>query len=176
MVQALLRAFAARWGDDNWFPPDSGLFFDRETLKKHGVSVAEAQQLAAEVLSGFAGILGTVAGEESTLDEATTAAVRLSTYPGRVPDVRVVLEPFALVGWETGGTSHGTPHTYDTHVPLIFFGPAFRNGTFPQQVSTIDLAPTLAAALGITPPSLATGKILVQALRRGQRRGGPPPK
>jgi hypothetical protein len=176
VAQALLRAFAARWGEDDWFPPDSGLFFNRETLKKHNVSLAEAQHLAAEVLSEYDGILGTVTGEESTLDKATTAAVRLSTYPGRVPDVRVVLEPFALVGWETGGTSHGTPHSYDTHVPLLFFGPAFRRGTYHQQVSTIDLAPTLAAALGISPPALATGKVLVPALRHGRRRGSQPPK
>jgi len=128
------------------------------------------------VLAEFDGILGTVAGEESTVDKATAAAVRLSTYPGRVPDVQVVLEPFALWGWETGGTSHGTPHSYDTHVPLIFYGPAFRRGSYPQQVSTIDLAPTLAAALGISPPALATGKVLVQALRQGRRRGAPPPK
>ncbi len=91
-----------------------------------------------------------------------TRAVRLSLYRGRSPDVYVVREPLAL---SASDASHGTPHTYDTHVPLIFFGAAFRPGTYRGQVSTTDLAPTLAAALGIASPARATGKVLAQALR-----------
>jgi arylsulfatase A-like enzyme len=173
--RSLQQAFDERWGEDEWFVPDAEMIFNRETLRKHDVSLAEAQHLAGSVLSKVDGILGTVGGEETTLDERTTRAVHLSTYPGRSPDVHVVMEPFALWGWEGGGTGHGTPHSYDTHVALLFFGPAFRPGTYHQQVATIDLTPTLAAALGINPPALATGKVLVQALRRSRRRGGPPP-
>ena len=77
----------------------------------------------------------------------------------------MVFEPFALVNGEEGGTTHGSPYNYDTHVPLIFYGAAFRAGTYRERVTPADLAPTLAAALGLTPPALADGRILEQALR-----------
>lgn len=165
LTQALQAAFAARWGEDDWLASRSEVVFNRETLRKHGVGVSEAAHLAGGALLGVDGVLGYVAGEETRLDPGLTQAVRLSTYRGRSPDVYVVFEPFALVNGEEGGTTHGSPYNYDTHVPLIFYGAAFRAGTYRERVTPADLAPTLAAALGLTPPALADGRILESALR-----------
>ena len=166
VLAAVQKAFAQQWGDDEWLLPRAGLIFNRETLKKHGVGVAEAAHLAGEVASGVEGVLGYLAGDETRLDPRFTEAVRRSIYPGRVPDVYVVLEPFALAGGEGRvATVHGSPYAYDTHVPLILYGAAFRPGVYPEQVSPTDLAPTLAAALRINPPALASGTVLAQALR-----------
>lgn len=161
VLRAVEKAFDERWGEDDWLVPKAGLVFNRGTLRKSGVGLGEAAHLAGSAALEVNGILGYVAGEEARLDAAMTRAVRLSLYRGRSPDVYVVREPLAL---SDGDASHGTPHAYDTHVPLIFFGGAFRPGTYPERVSTTDLATTLAAALGLTPPALATGKVLTQAL------------
>jgi hypothetical protein len=161
---AVQEALAARWGEEQWLASKQSLVFNRQALEKHGISLQEAAHVAGQALLGVDGILGYVAGKESTLDAATTRMVRLSTYPGRSPDVQVVLEPFALVRYREGGTGHGTPHSYDTHVPLVLFGPAFRAGTYEEKVATIDLASTLAAALGINPPARASGRVLVEGL------------
>ena len=169
-MRSLNEALRTRWGEGDWFLPQAGLVFNRETLKKYNVSLAEAAHFASGILLNTPGVLGYVAGDEVRVDRETAQAVRHSTYSGRVPDIQVVLEPFALVNREQGGTTHGSPHSYDTHVPLIFFGPAFRPGIYREQVSPIDLAPTLAAALGINPPARATGKVLTQALRRPRAR------
>lgn len=165
LAQALQAAFAERWGEDDWLASRSEVVFNRETLRKHGVGVAEAAHLAGGALLGVEGVRGYVAGEETRLDAGLTQAVRLSTYRGRSPDVYVVFEPFALVNGDEGGTTHGSPYNYDTHVPLIFYGAAFRPGTYRERVTPADLAPTLAAALGITPPALADGRVLESALR-----------
>ena len=100
-------------------------------------------------------------------------AFRLSYFPDRGPDVFFVQQPFSLWNGDRGGTTHGTPYSYDTHVPLILYGSAFRAGTFNETVSTIDLATTLAAALGISPPSLATGQVFTQAFRAPQPEAAP---
>ena len=165
LAQALKAAFAERWGEDDWLASRSEVVFNRETLRKHGVGIAEAAHLAGGALLGVEGVRGYVAGEETRLDAGLTQAVRLSTYRGRSPDVYVVFEPFALVNGDEGGTTHGSPYNYDTHVPLIFYGAAFRPGTYRERVTPADLAPTLAAALGITPPALADGRVLESALR-----------
>lgn len=64
----------------------------------------------------------------------------------------------------TRGTDHGSPYTYDTHVPLAFYGIPFQPGVYHQHAEPVDLAPTLASLLGINAPSSAVGHVLTEAL------------
>ena len=66
------------------------------------------------------------------------------------------------------GTDHASPYTYDTHVPLAFYGLPFRPGTYRTHAEPVDLAVTLASLLGINAPTHAVGRVLTEAL-------GPPP-
>jgi arylsulfatase A-like enzyme len=50
------------------------------------------------------------------------------------------------------------------HVPLIFLGRSFRRGTYEDRVHAVDVAPTLAQALGLTPAERLDGQALVEAL------------
>ncbi|HKB99270.1 MAG TPA: alkaline phosphatase family protein [Terriglobales bacterium] len=65
----------------------------------------------------------------------------------------------------TKGTDHATPFSYDTHVPLAFYGLAFQTGTYRTHAEPVDLAVTLASLLGINAPALATGRVLTEALQ-----------
>jgi hypothetical protein len=65
-----------------------------------------------------------------------------------------VLQPYWLVSsaaYRTG-TTHGTPHDYDTHVPLLVYGPGVTAGVRTEQVTPLATVPILAKALGIAPP------------------------
>ena len=64
----------------------------------------------------------------------------------------------------TEGTDHATPYTYDTHVPLAFYGLPFQVGAFRTHAEPVDLAVTLASLLGINAPSHAIGRVLTEAL------------
>jgi arylsulfatase A-like enzyme len=69
-----------------------------------------------------------------------------------------------------GGTDHATPYTYDTHVPLAFYGLPFQPGTYRTHAEPVDLVPTLASLLGINAPSQSVGRVLTEILappRRG---------
>lgn len=65
----------------------------------------------------------------------------------------------------TKGTDHATPFSYDTHVPLAFYGLAFQPGTYRTHAEPVDLAVTLASLLGINAPAQATGRVLTEALQ-----------
>lgn len=67
--------------------------------------------------------------------------------------------------WGGNVASHGSPHDYDSHVPLIFYGPGVRAGRFEEAVRTVDLAPTLAALIGVRPLERLDGVVLRGALR-----------
>jgi len=84
---------------------------------------------------------------------------RLSFYPPRGTDVVYIPKPFFV---ERGpvGTTHGTPYEYDTHVPQVWFGAGVKPGVHDERVAVEDLAPTLAAMLGVTLPPEAKGKVL----------------
>jgi hypothetical protein len=62
------------------------------------------------------------------------------------------------------GTDHATPYTYDTHVPLAFYGLPFQPGAFRTHSEPVDLAVTLASLLGINAPTHAIGRVLTEAL------------
>jgi hypothetical protein len=62
------------------------------------------------------------------------------------------------------GTDHASPFSYDTHVPLAFYGLAFQPGTYRTHAEPVDLAVTLSSLLGINSPAQATGRVLTEAL------------
>lgn len=73
------------------------------------------------------------------------------------------------------GTDHATPFSYDTHVPLAFYGLAFQPGVYRTHAEPIDLAVTLASLLGINAPAQATGRVLTEALQTPRKAAMPPP-
>ncbi|MCR4339099.1 MAG: alkaline phosphatase family protein [Gemmatimonadaceae bacterium] len=76
----------------------------------------------------------------------------------------ITLTPYSYWGAGTYAT-HGTPHDYDARVPIIFFGAPFSAGMHQQTVRVVDMAPTLARALGVTPLERLDGVALTAALR-----------
>lgn len=76
----------------------------------------------------------------------------------------VTLTPYSYWG-RGGGAQHGSPHEYDAHVPVLFYGTPFRPGKY-GRARVVDMAPTLARVLGIRPTEeRLDGRVLTEALR-----------
>jgi predicted AlkP superfamily pyrophosphatase or phosphodiesterase len=86
--------------------------------------------------------------------------------PERSPDIMLRFKEYWIISDEPHGTSHGTPYPYDTHVPLIFYGPGIARGQSKERVATVDIAPTLSDLMGISPPANIDGKTIVPLLGR----------
>lgn len=89
-----------------------------------------------------------------------------SFYAPRSPDVQMRFKEWSLVDAQPGGTSHGSPYRYDTHVPVLFFGAGVRPGVHADKVGTVDLTPTVAALLGMRAPEDVDGKSLMSLVGR----------
>jgi predicted AlkP superfamily pyrophosphatase or phosphodiesterase len=85
---------------------------------------------------------------------------RLSFHAGRSTDVVYIPKPY-FVESPNGGTTHGTPYEYDTHVPQVWYGAGVKPGVHTERVAVEDLAPTLARLLGVQLPPEAKGKVLL---------------
>jgi len=95
--------------------------------------------------------------------------IALGFHPAEAGDILYTLEPGYLSVKEDNlkskqGTSHGSAFSYDTQVPLLFYGKGIQNKNVYRDVDITDITPTLSLLLGLTKPSGSTGKVLVEVL------------
>ena len=87
-------------------------------------------------------------------------ASRRSWHPDVSGEVQFTLKPNWMFT-SNSITTHGSPHDYDTHVPILFWGPSWvRPGRVDTGVEVVDIAPTLARLLGVAAPTGSEGKPL----------------
>ncbi len=70
----------------------------------------------------------------------------------------------AWMEYHNKGTTHGASYSYDTHVPLLFYGMDIKNGSTVNKVNIVDIAPTVSMLLHISFPNGTTGKPLMEVL------------
>jgi predicted AlkP superfamily pyrophosphatase or phosphodiesterase len=75
-------------------------------------------------------------------------AAALSYFPGRSGDLIIATKP----GWmiSAAGTTHGSANPDDQRVPLLFLGQGVKPGKYARPATPADLAPTLAAIVGVS--------------------------
>jgi predicted AlkP superfamily pyrophosphatase or phosphodiesterase len=64
----------------------------------------------------------------------------------------------AYLDYQKTGTTHGAAYTYDTHVPLIWYGWKINQGASYEPVNISDIAPTVSSFLDIAFPNGCIGK------------------
>ena len=150
------------------------VFLDEKLLDAGGVDIVEAERATAEYLAGFEGIRAAytrtdiLAGKVGGSRE--TDRVAAGFHPSRSGHVVVVQHP----GWHLDkwpgffAATHGSPHDYDAHVPMIFKGPGLRSATVDREVGSESFAPSVARYLGLRPPADATGRPLAEIERPGR--------
>jgi predicted AlkP superfamily pyrophosphatase or phosphodiesterase len=87
---------------------------------------------------------------------------RNSFFQPRSPHVIVLLKKYIYMDDRSGGTGHGTPYDYDRHIPVVFMGPGIKPGKYDQPCGPEDIAPTLAALLGLDYPKESDSRLLLE--------------
>jgi len=82
----------------------------------------------------------------------------------RCGDIAFVLEPGWLAWSGVTGSTHGSAYSYDTHVPIIFYGAGIKKGSSSQAHAITDIAPTLSVLLRIKFPTGNTGQPITEIL------------
>ena len=110
------------------------------------------------------------AGGECSVHNEWERRFRNSFHRGRAGDVMLSYLPEYIEEYG-GGVSYGSLYSYDIQVPLCFYGPQFRAAIFEAPVESVDLAPTLARAIGVEAPSSNSGRVLGEAFAGSETRG-----
>jgi predicted AlkP superfamily pyrophosphatase or phosphodiesterase len=149
---------------------DLGLLtMDRPGLTARGVNVDSVVGALATAIRAVHGVLRVDTPRSlAAVDTAQDAIGRrwLNTVPPNVgAELMVTLQPKFVFGGASSA-EHGQPSDDDTHVALLFWGMGIRPGTYPNRVSVVDVAPTLARLLGVAATEPIQGRALVEALIR----------
>lgn len=173
-LQRADRELEARFGQGiDWI--GSGFYLDAEAIAEHDLDADRVAAVAAGLLErcpmvAHAWTRAQMAADGTTGEDGHLEAYRNGFDPERSPDLMIEVEPYRLpiTYYET---THGSPHPYDTHVPLLFAGPGIAPGRVDGRVATVDLAPTLAERIGLPPLDGVDGRSL--APRLGHRTPAP---
>jgi hypothetical protein len=148
-----------------WLEATSGpwVFLNQNLIEQRGLKSTDVEKTLAAWLADQEGVQTVytrtqLTGELPREDDVGRMVCR-SFYPERCGDVFVVTKPYYLLYSVLTGTTHGTPHTYDTHVPLLVYGPAVRAGLRKEAITPQATAAILAQALGIKPPADAEAPV-----------------
>ncbi|WP_312436670.1 alkaline phosphatase family protein [Janthinobacterium sp.] len=145
------------------------IYLDYALAEKNGIGRVKLEDEASRFLLQQDGLAQVYT---RTQMETGAVATRMDTLMRRAwnrqlsGDLMVVTKPAWYFGKGVGGTSHGTPYTYDTNVPLMVYGPRWiKPGAYGQYAEVVDIAPTLAHLLRIRQPSASEGRVLTEAMR-----------
>jgi predicted AlkP superfamily pyrophosphatase or phosphodiesterase len=161
---------------------NGNVYLNMTALRRDGVNAEEIERLvgqAAMSVPGMARYFTRAQLEAGSIAPADPVARRVihGYQPQRSGDVILVTQPYSITverlddptdfRWTA---THGSPYSYDTHVPVIIMGREFAAGRYEQAAAPSDIAPTIAAALGIQAPSNSTGRVLLEARIKGRAR------
>jgi predicted AlkP superfamily pyrophosphatase or phosphodiesterase len=147
------------------------IYLDHEIMNKLNLSEAAFEEDIASFLLRFKGIATTVTAcalrNSGFAEDDTRSFIQKGYLPSRSGDVMINFEP-AWIEAEKVSTTHGSPYSYDTHVPLIWYGWAIPPGSSIDAVHPTDIAPTISLLLNIPFPDGCTGKVIPAILNSGR--------
>ncbi len=136
------------------------VFLNHNVIEEKKLNLQQVQENVAIFLQTTASIsevITATAISNSSFTEGSRYLMQKGFNAKRSGDILINYSP-GFIDYEPTGTTHGSPYSYDTHVPLIFYGWDISHGSSSEQVYITDIAPTLAMMLNIQFPNGCTGK------------------
>ena len=164
VYRTIESALSEKYGAAKWIlgNAESSAYLDYEVLRAKHIPLTDAEETAAEAVRKlpyvFRVYTRTQLEHENLAGDPIGNLTQRGFYRERTGDLFIIQKPYWIASKQ--GTSHGTPFSYDTHVPVIFMGRGIRAGRYDENIRVADIAPTLAALLGVNEPSGSVGRVL----------------
>jgi hypothetical protein len=147
-------------------------------LKRDKIEVEEFARVVGEAaltLPGVARYFTRAQLEAGSIPASDAIARRVlhGFHTQRSGDLIIIFQPYSILFSDPDDptdprepATHGSPYSYDTHVPLIIMSGSIKAGRYVEAATPADIAPTLASILGIQSPSSATGRVLSEGIKK----------
>ena len=143
------------------------LFLNKTKITQLKLNVESVADVFAKEALLFDGIYKTITSKTLQTSEFTSGILEKVQhgYNQKLSgDVIVIPTPGTISRGKTG-TTHGSAYSYDTHVPILFYGAGIKNGLSHKDYNVRDIAPTIATLLGVEFTNANTGKVIEEALK-----------
>jgi predicted AlkP superfamily pyrophosphatase or phosphodiesterase len=145
------------------------LYLDQEKISNAGLNPMEVERKIAFELTDSEGIALAVGrgGLQDMERHPIYVQIKNNYHPSRSGDIYVAQKPYWFL-FEKGpiAVMHGSPWKYDTHVPIIFVGPGIERAVVDKKVHPVDVAPSIALIIGISPPASSVGTPLPELITK----------
>ncbi|WBL43503.1 alkaline phosphatase family protein [Algoriphagus halophytocola] len=155
------------YGPGEWVKNISNdqIFLNEPYILEKGISLADMENALAHFLLRFDGIkeiYTSSAMRNSFFAKGRPHLVQMGYNQKASGNLMIILESSWLSGSGPTGTTHGSGYTYDTHVPILFYGWNVKAGQTSRYITITDIAPTVSMLLDIKLPSGATGQPILE--------------
>lgn len=143
------------------------IYLNRTLIEDSNLKLQDVQAKTAAFMKQFSGVAQAIpayALEYSNFTDGILQKMQNSFYPQRSGDVIINLQP----GWvdtDEEATSSNSPYSYDTHVPLIWYGWKIKRQNISTKVDMTDIAPTISNLLDISWPNASQGEPIQELTR-----------
>lgn len=162
--------FSKRYGSGDWVTNESNqnIFLNRKLIIEKGLNLNDLQDEAVVIVRSFPEVFMAFSAYDLS---SFTRGQRIRNmvengfsqkYSG---DVVYVLKP-GFIEYGMGGTTHGSPYNYDTHVPAIFFGFGVNKGESYAPYTIPDIAPTVTSICKLPMTSGCTGEPIIEVIKK----------
>ena len=139
---------------------NGNIVFDREKIAAAKLDFSKIEAATVGFLENLEGVYAVMTAKQLTENEYTQmpkSLVQRGFLPHESGDLVVIFAP-GMLEWSQRGSSHGSPWSYDTRVPCLWYGWKIPRGTFSGPLEITDIAPTLSVILNIPFPGGCTGQ------------------
>ena len=160
--KSLIKMFGSKYiisGNSN-----QQIYLNHELIDKLNLNLNLVKKSVINAIQSFPGI-DNVYSSEQILDGSDGHFIKLIRNGFNINlsgDIMYTMMP----NWTyyRKGSTHGRRFNHDTHVPLILYGNGIKKGSTNRETDVIDIAPTVAAVLGINSPNASTGRVIFEAI------------
>jgi len=143
------------------------IFLKKETIEKKNLTVDHVAKTIAENAILYQGIYKALTAKE-VLNGSFKKGI-LNNLKNRYNqklsgDILLVPNPSTII-YPKKGSTHGSGYSYDTHVPIIFYGNGILKGSSKKAYKITDIAPTISNLLRIEFPNGTNGEIIEEVLK-----------
>jgi predicted AlkP superfamily pyrophosphatase or phosphodiesterase len=171
LMSALNQHLSVKFGAEKiaykWSAPS--VLLDYKLIEQKGLKREEVENSAARFLMSYNGVAQVYTRTQletgAMPDNRIAKLMQRAWHPQISGDIVVVTKPYWQFGSGSRGTTHGSPYSYDSNVPLMIMGKSWiKPGAYGQYAEVMDIAPTLAHILRVRPPSASEGRVLTETL------------
>jgi hypothetical protein len=168
-LESRLRAELGPPGEDRHYIQKiepGEVYLRQEIPELYGQRFSEAQRVVQKALVELPSVAAAHTRDElmgGGSGSRLLGQLRRSFNEGRSGDVLFALTPYSIQGSRNAAT-HGSPWSYDTHVPLLWLGAGVRRGRYAASVSPAHIGPTVSRVLGQEVPAGSVVEPLIEVV------------